>query len=1023
MNEIQLSNIYSNPTAFTLSESGQSVFEARYATKDDKGDIIENFEQAVGRLAKAAASVEKEDQGYWEEKFAYIIGNKLFIPSTPIWANIGKGGRFQQPSACFFLGIDDSLYSMYETLLHTALVFKTGGGAGYNFSLIRPKGDLVNSTKGQASGVVELLHLYDKSASLVEQGGVRRAASMAILAAMHPEIISFINSKRDGTSLENFNLSVGAYDSYMEAVANDAIWDLTFNGKVYQQLPATELWDLQAQAAYEVGCPGMVFLDRLQRDNPVPSRPITGTNPCVTGDTQIRTVEGWADIADLVGTEQHVYCYDEKMGQLTIKKATDIRQTQSNVEVVEVVTHRGSIKCTPNHKIYVKDKGWVAAKDLQPKDKLVGMKVKTANRKGLCISPADGKRGYESEHRFIARHFWDIQGKDVHHKDTNPLRNVLSNLEVLDHGLHSRVTNEGHADWNGERDPQGKFVKKNELKPKQSRVSDFIGSAVGVNWFVKEVRPAGYSDVYNMEVEDVHNFIANGLVVHNCGEQPLAKGESCLLGSTNWANMMSGREINRRRLDETSAVAIRFLDNLIDLAEYPIDFIAEATRATRKTGLGFTGLADSLVMAGLAYDSEEGRRFAASTTEIMQGAAHETSEQLGVEKGCFPEWENSIFKASNTPMRNASNITVAPTGSVTTLAGCEGYGIEPFFGLAYKKETQVAGEFEVFSPLFLEACRDAGVSKEALSEVANRGTCQGVEGIPEAISRIFKGGQDIAPDDHILMQAAVQKYVDAAVSKTVNLPNDATVEDVSHSYKMAYELDLKGITIYRDGSKQGPITLGEKASTERPLELVRGEIAPRPSKPPGTTREVYTGCGTMFLTVNYDPETGEILETIIAPGGDGGCIVYTEATGIMISTALRAGVSIEDIIRKLKRTHPCGSWQHSKGEEDVIRKLIHRHPELAELKKEKPLSRGKSCASAIAHTLEQVKKELDEKYGRTPGEKLDPKDNLMNYAVYNDQLVYLSTVEKHMLTCPSCGAEMTRAEGCLVCQNCGYSKC
>jgi ribonucleoside-diphosphate reductase alpha chain len=206
-----------------LSNAGQRVFDARYAAKDDSGNIVENFDQAVRRVARAAASAEKKEPMYWEERFTDIIGNLLFVPSTPIWANMGKTDRPWQPSACFVLSTEDDLVSMYQTLSDTAVVFKTGGGTGYNFSNVRPKGDLVHSTKGKASGVVELVRLYDASACMITQGGVRRGASMAILNADHPEICNFINAKLDG-SLPNFNLSVGMLNKFMDALGDGLAW-------------------------------------------------------------------------------------------------------------------------------------------------------------------------------------------------------------------------------------------------------------------------------------------------------------------------------------------------------------------------------------------------------------------------------------------------------------------------------------------------------------------------------------------------------------------------------------------------------------------------------------------------------------------------------------------------------------------------------------------------------------------------------------------------------------------------------
>jgi len=858
-----------------LSEAGQKVFDARYAARDENGKVIETFEQAVCRLAKAVASAEKKNQKYWEEKFADIIGNLLFIPSTPIWANVGKPDRPWQPAACFVLSVEDSLESMYETLKHTALVFKSGGGVGYNFSPIRPKGSLVHSTKGRASGVVELIKLYDASSNMVMQGGVRRGASMGILNIDHPEIEDFIKAKLDG-ELTNFNISVGVTDAFMEALENDKEWPLVFGGKVHKSVQAKELWDMIISAAHACGDPGVLFLDRLQETNPVPGRFINATNPCVTGDTLVATSKGYFKVEELVGCQ-----FEALVNGVPHKTGIDGFFKTGTKPVIKLKTADGcEIRLTAGHLI-LGESGWVPAGRLKPGDRVV---------------------------------------------------------------MHDHENGMGNCST------------------------------------VHSLEDGGLENVYDVQVPGVNAFDGNGFYLHNCGEQPLSPGESCLLGSINLAKMLTeDGSLNRDLLEKTVKLAVRFLDNLIDIAEYPLPMIAEATRATRKIGLGFTGLADALIKAGLPYDSEEGRNFAAGITRLMQEAAHAASRDLAEEKGCFPLWEQSVFFSAE-KRRNAACITIAPTGSVTTLAGCEGYGMEPIFAVAYKKATNVAGEFEVFSPLFLEACKKCGVPEEVLLEVARRGTCQNVRGVPEEIARIFKGAQDISPEDHILMQAEVQKYVDNAVSKTINLPSHAAVEDIDRCYRMAYGLNLKGITVFRDGSKKGTVAVGQKEeSGERPA-LRRGEILPRPVSAHGVTHRLDSGCGKIYLTVNYQPRSGEILETFITTGSDGGCLIYTEATSRLISLAIRGGIPVDQIIEQLVSTHSCPSY-------------------IAARSKGRKLSPGKSCASAIAHKLEEVLKELNSNTSATGLGAVSP------------------------AVCPECGQSLARAEGCMVCLACGFSKC
>ncbi|MHB1256578.1 MAG: LAGLIDADG family homing endonuclease [Dethiobacteraceae bacterium] len=1097
-----------------LSAAGQKVFDARYALRDEGGNVIETFEQAVWRLACVAAGAEKENRQQWEEIFAGLIGGLLFIPSTPVWANMGKADLPWQPSACFVLAVEDSLQSMYETLAATALVFKSGGGVGYNFSSIRPKGSLVHSTKGRASGVVELIKLYNASSDMVMQGGVRRGASMGILNVDHPEIFDFVNAKRTG-QLTNFNLSVGITDEFMAAVENELEWPLLFNGQVHEVVPAAKLWAQIVDAAHACGDPGIIFMDAIQKNNPVPKNLLNCTNPCVTGETWVLTVEGPRMVKELLGSQFNAVINGKsyKTGEKGFFKS-------ATKTVVCLNTFEGyCLRLTADHKVlrvtnkdrYVLKSEWIPVSGLAPGDKIVlhnhrpfkkwpgsltegegyllGLlvgdgvlmndsavlsvwhKESAVNDTGLngSFSVMKAALGFAMElpHRSDFTGWSLIKGRNEYRLKSGYLRHLAtrmglrpgnktitpeiekassdgyagflrgffdadgtvggdqnkgvsirlpqSNLAVL-HAVQRMLLRFGIAStvYQNRRPagvkllPDGKGGLKEysvkmqhelvisndnilvfaecisfgdcEKNQKLNRLIRGYRRKVNRERFlatVSSVIEDGTEEVYDVQVQDVNAFDANGIIAHNCGEQILSPGESCLLGSVNLARMVrdNGR-INQELLKETVAVAVRFLDNLIDVAEYPLPAITEATRATRKIGLGFTGIADALVLAGLAYDSEEGRLYAGEITSLIQETAIQASRELASEKGCFPDWESSIFYPAE-KRRNAACVTIAPTGSVTTMAGCEGYGVEPLFAVAYRKATNVAGDFEVFSPLFLAACQKYGVAESILSEVAERGTCQGVVGIPAEIARIFKGAQEISAEDHLLMQAAVQKYVCNAVSKTVNLHNTATVEEIAQCYKLAHRLGLKGVTVFRDGCKEGTVTVGKKERPAGVSALRHGEVLPRPKSASGVTHRLDTGCGKLYLTINYQADSGEIMETFITTGSDGGCLVYTEATSRLVSLAIRAGVSIEEIAGQLQSTHSCPSYLLARG-------------------KGKNISPGKSCASAIAHEILQTMGKLN-----GSGQKKATDCSLL---------------------C-ECGEQLERAEGCLVCRSCGYAKC
>lgn len=1104
-----------------LSENGQKVFDARYAQRNEQGDVVETFEQAVYRLAGAAAGAEKENQKQWKEKFASVTGGLLFVPSTPIWANMGKHDRPWQPGACFVLAVEDSLDSMYETLRDTALVFKSGGGVGYNFSTIRPRGSLVRSTKGKASGVMELIKLYDASSNMVMQGGVRRGASMGILNIDHPEIIDFINSKLEG-GLTNFNLSVGVTHSFMKAVEEDADWQLVFNGEAHQTIRARELWYSIAEAAHACGDPGIIFVDRLQQHNPVPGKLLNCTNPCVTADTWVFTANGPKQVKELVGSQ-----FEAVVNSKPYSTGENGFFKTATKAVVKILTREGyMLRLTPDHQVLrVADKTrrrigkeWTPAAELKSGDQiilhnhrelthwpglldegegyllglLVGdgtLKKDTAilsvwakEKAGNYFDVVDGARqvmvgamnyALALPHRSDFTGWFSIESRNefrlkmtairdlafkmgmspgnktitpaVERMSSDGYRGFLSGLFDADgtiigsreKGVSVRLAQSnldllltvqrmllrlGIAStvYAGRRPPGLKLLPDSNRNPRAYRIKEqhelviardnlyifaqrigfantdkacklntLLGSykrKLNRERFVAtvlSVESDGFEDVYDVQVPGINAFDANGMFAHNCGEQPLSPGESCLLGSINLARMMTedGR-LNRELLENTVGTAVRFLDNLIDVARYPLPLIEASTRSTRKVGLGFTGLHDALIRAGLPYDAREGREFAGEITCLIQQAAHEASRELAEEKGCFPEWENSIY-CPEKKRRNAACITIAPTGSVTAMAGCEGYGVEPIFAVAYTKKTNVAGDFEVFSPLFLEACQKHRVPQAVLSEVARQGTCQNIKGVPKQIARIFKGAQDISYADHILMQAEVQKYVENAVSKTINLPSTVTPEEIEKCYHLAYQLNLKGITVFRDGCKKGTVTVGKCKEQKATPELRRGEILPRPISAHGITHRLDTGCGKIYLTVNYQTNNGEIMETFITTGSDGGCLVYTEASSRLISLAIRGGIRVQEIIEQLTGTHSCPAYMMAKGKGRVV-------------------SPGKSCASAIALKLAEIKNELDIQCNGHSGEHAGQQD---------------------LLKCEICGQELNRAEGCFVCRNCGYSKC
>lgn len=464
-----------------------------------------------------------------------------------------------------------------------------------------------------------------------------------------------------------------------------------------------------------------------------------------------------------------------------------------------------------------------------------------------------------------------------------------------------------------------------------------------------------------------------------CGEQPLLPYESCNLGSINLAHMVRDGEIDTERLERTVRLAVRFLDNVIDMNRYPIPQIEELTKANRKIGLGVMGFADMLVQLRVPYDSEETLEVAERVMGFIRDTARETSEELAAERGPFPNFPGSIYdKPGARPLRHATCTTIAPTGTISIIAGCSS-GIEPLYALSYVRAHVLDSDsLPVVNDLFLKVAKDEGFySDELIREVAARGSVRGLSGVPEWVQRVFVTAHEIAPEWHVRIQAAFQKYTDNAVSKTINFPNTATVEDVRQAYLLAYQMGCKGITIYRDGSRQTQVlTKGLGVSKEEGKE-VRRKPRPRPTITRGWTEKVPMGCGrNLYITINEDTEG--LCEVFLQMGKSGGCTAsQSEAIGRLISLALRSGVSTDEIIDQLKGIRcPSPSWHNG--------------------------STILSCADAIGKALARY---LNGREGKS------------------QENAHITSQADICPECPECGGLMQFQEGCAICRACGYSQC
>lgn len=572
------------------------VLERRYLKKDNNRKVIETPLELFKRVAKAISLAEsnftdKQDKRERvEEKFFDMMRNLEFMPNSPTLMNAGT--KMGQLSACFVLPVEDSIPKIFKALRDMATIHQTGGGTGFDFSGLRPKGDLVYSTKGEASGAVSFMSIFDTATGVIVQGGRRRGANMGILRVDHPDIVEFIEAKQKEGRFSNFNLSVAITDEFMSAFYKNKEYSLINprTRQVARKAKAREVFERIVNAAWKTGDPGIVFIDEVNRHNPTPGA--------------------------------------------------------------------GRIEAT------------------------------------------------------------------------NP-----------------------------------------------------------------------------------------------CGEVDLLPYESCNLASINLSKFVADKQkLEWGKLADRIRWGVRFLDDVIEVNKFPLPEIKKITFENRKIGLGVMGFADMLILLGIPYNSKEAVVFAQKLMGFIHRESLKASVELAKERGVFPNFRKSIYAKKNVRLRNATVNTIAPTGTISIIAGCSS-GIEPLFAISFTRHVLAGTKLFEINPLFKELAKDKGFySDEVMIEIAKCGSIQKIRGIPQSVKKIFITAFDVTPKEHLYIQAAFQKYTDNSVSKTVNLPNEAKAQGVKGIYLLAHKLRCKGITIYRYGTKKeqvlsfpgppGPLTKLVTAASE-----------------------------------------------------------------------------------------------------------------------------------------------------------------------------------------------------------------
>jgi ribonucleoside-diphosphate reductase alpha chain len=705
-----------------LTDNAMTVLQRRYLARAGTGAVPDDAHaetpaqlwDRVGRhiaAADARYGLSPAQVAATAATFTARMAALEFLPNSPTLMNAGR--PLGQLAACFVVPVEDSTQGIFDAVGWAAQIQKTGGGTGFSFSRLRPAGDMVASTGGISSGPVAFMQVFDIATEAIKQGGTRRGANMGMLRVDHPDILEFIAVKLDPERMRNFNLSVAITDAFMAAAAAGKPYDLVSprTGAVVRSLDARHVLDAIVGAAWAVGDPGLVFIDRINDEQPTPDLgPIEATNPCVTGDTRIWVEDrGLVPIRDLVGTTPSIATFAD--GRVVFRQATQVICTGVR-PVYRLTTIDGhSLRLTAEH-LVMTDRGDRPAEALRPGDKL---------------QPVEGSA-------------WTTVASLGYDRD---------------------------------------------------------------------------EEVFDLTEPTTSHFFADGLLVHNCGEQPLLPFESCTLGSINLAKFVRGGAIERERLRDAIHDAVHFLDNVIDQNRYPLPAIEAATRATRKIGLGVMGWADLLVELDIAYDSDAALALAGEVAEMLERESLAASERLAEQRGAFPAWLGSRWARAGKKLRNATTTTVAPTGTISIIAGCSS-GIEPLYAIAYQRHVLDGAVLTEINPAFRRSAEAAGAWTEPVAAAVGRtGRARDIAGVPADLARRFPTAHDVDIEWHVQMQAAWQRHVHAAVSKTINLRRDATPADVRTAYELAFKLGCKGITVYRDGSREGQVLTSGEESVER----------------------------------------------------------------------------------------------------------------------------------------------------------------------------------------------------------------
>jgi ribonucleoside-diphosphate reductase alpha chain len=1164
-----------------LSAISQRIWDMKYRLKSEAGEPVDKTIDDTWRRVAAALAKPEKDAAAWAERFAEALADFRFIPAGRILAGAGTERRVTLFN-CFVMGtIPDDMNGIFDNLREAALTLQQGGGIGYDFSTLRPKGALVHGVGADASGPLSFMHVWDAMCRTIMSAGSRRGAMMGTLRCDHPDIEDFIAAKQDPERLRMFNLSVLVTDAFMQAVKEDAPWELSFGGTTYRVVAARELFDRIMRATYAYAEPGVIFIDRINRRNNLRyCEEIHATNPCVTADTWVHTTQGPRQVRDLVG--QHFEAVIDGRPYASGPQGFFATGTKP---VLRLVTREGwSLRLTADHPVrrvkrltrYHLDAEWVVAGKLQPGDRVVlhdhrphtawpgphgaaegyligllfgdgtikadkavlsawpgravanggverpgvlglmdealtaahslphradfagwipvagrgemrlalsaikaiaadlGLTAATSKR----ITPAIERNSSEFYRGFL-RGFFDadgsVQGNQVKGVSVRLAQSDISSLEAVQRmllrlGIVSRIyADRRQAGYR--RLPDGKGGTKrywcnadHELVISNEnilRFAEHVGFADGEKGarldvhirsyrrtlnrerFVARIAQTieeGVETVFDTHVPGINAFDANGMFVHNCGEQPLPPYGACLLGSINLARLIeqpfeAEARLDREALEALVPAAVRMLDNAIDVSRFPLPAQKHEALAKRRIGLGITGLADALIMRGARYGSADAVELTETWMKAIQRAAYLASVDLAREKGSFPLFDQEAYLQGETiqgldqdvraaiekhGIRNALVTSVAPTGTISLFADNASSGLEPVFAFSYQRA--------ILQP-------DGSREMEEVSDYAY-GLYGRVKGEDAPLTPAFVDAQSLEPSAHVVMQAAVQKFVDSSVSKTINLPADITFEAFRDVYLQAYELECKGCTTYRPNPVTGAVletraaaadTAGEAAQAvaltttdfedEAPVPeaapppvrgdaeaaLEQGDVVymtqplARPEALPGRTYKLRwpESDHAIYITINDVMQDGRRRPfEIFINSKNMEHYAWTLALTRMISAVFRRGGDVSFVVEELKAVFDPrgGAWLGGRYVPSLL--------------------------AAIGDVIERHMIDI----GFLPL----PEHQLREQEKEAEALALAAGNPSHLAPrqCPKCGsAALIHQEGCDLCTSCGYSRC